>query len=73
MPVKVPKSVLDGISAVQDSGRTNMLDRNAVVRLCMEFDFHKAALWINENRKEYAEGVFGGFEAIEDEGKGDAP
>ncbi len=66
MPIKVPKPVLDGITAVRDSGATNMLDRPMVAHLCMDMGYHEAALWVNDNRKLYSEGIFQGFEAMED-------
>lgn len=66
MPIKVPKPVLDGIAAVRNSGATNMFDRPMVAKLCAEMDFHEAALWVNDNRKLYSEGIFQGFEAEEE-------
>jgi hypothetical protein len=71
MPVKVTKTVLDGITDVRDSGKTNMLDRNTVAKLCSDMGYYDAALWINDNKREYSEGVFNGFEVIEAEGKED--
>lgn len=65
--VRVPKAVLDGLEAVRQSGLTNMLDRPVVARLAMEFGFDEAALWIEEHRDLYAQGLFRGFEAVEDE------
>ena len=61
--VKVPKAVLDGLEAVRTSGLNNMLDRPVVAELAREFGFEKAARWVNAHRKEYAEGIFHGFEA----------
>ena len=60
--IKVPNEVLKGIIAVRDSGLTNMLDRPVVVQLAAEMRFEKAARWVETHRKEYAEGVFCGFE-----------
>ena len=65
--VRVPKAVLDGLEAVRQSGLTNMLDRPVVARLAREFGFERAARWIETHRKQYAEGIFRGFEAVEDE------
>ena len=65
--VRVPKAVLDGLEAVRRSGLTNMLDRPAVARLAAEFGCEKAAGWIETHRKEYAEGIFRGFEGTEDD------
>ena len=65
--VRVPQAVLDGLEAVRQSGLTNMLDRPVVARLAREFGFERAARWIETHRKHYAEGIFRGFEAVEDE------
>jgi hypothetical protein len=65
--IRVPKDVLDGLEAVRQSGLTNMLDRPVVTRLAEEMGFDAAAEWIEAHRKEYAAGIFRGFEAEEDE------
>ena len=65
--IRVPKNVLDGLEAVRQSGLTNMLDRPVVARLAEEMGFENAARWVEAHRKEYAEGIFCGFEAKEDE------
>jgi len=65
--IRVPKNVLDGLEAVRQSGLTNMLDRPVVARLAEEMGFDTAAEWVEAHRKEYAEGIFRGFEAEEDE------
>jgi hypothetical protein len=59
--VMVPESVLQGIAAVRDSGRTNMLDVQVVSALAIEMGHPDAAVWIDENRTLYCEGVFRGF------------
>jgi len=61
--VRVPPEVLDGILAVRRSGLTNMLDQPVVARIAGELGFPDAARWIEAHPKEYAEGVFRGFEA----------
>ena len=68
-PVAVPRAVLDGILAVRDSGRTNMLDVNAVARVALELGHDEAAAWVADpaNRSRYAEGVFRGFGASGEE------
>ncbi len=63
--IQVPKEVLDGLLAVRDSGLTNMFDRPVVSRLARRMGFRKTARWIETHRKEYAEGVFRGFELEE--------
>ena len=65
--VRVPKAVLDGLEAVRQSGVVNMLDRPVVAQLASEFGFEKAARWINAHRREFAEGIFRGFETTEEE------
>ena len=65
--VRVPEAVLDGLEAVRQSGLTNMLDRPVVARLAAEFGFDEAACWIETHRDQYAQGIFRGFEAAEDE------
>ena len=59
--ILVPRAVLEGIEAVRRSGRTNMLDRPAVVRLADQLGHHATVLWIHEHPAEYARGVFHGF------------
>ncbi len=63
--VRVPADVLEGLEAVRLSGKTNMLDVPRVVELAYEMEHYATALWVHENRKQYAEGIFRGFEAIE--------
>jgi len=64
--VEVPRGVLDGLEAVRQSGLTNMLDRAAVALLAAEFGFEDAARWIETHKKEFAAGIFRGFEATEE-------
>ena len=61
--VQIPAEVLKGLEAVRQSGRTNMLDRNAVAAIALELGYVEAAFWIEDaaNRKAYAEGIFRGF------------
>ena len=66
MPIKVSQAVFDGITAVRDSGKTNMFDRPVVARLCMDMGYHEAALWVNDNKTEYANSIFQGLEAVDD-------
>ena len=66
--VRVPKAVLDGLEAVRTSGLTNMLDRPVVAQLAREFGFEEAARWIKAHRRGFAEGIFRGFEATEEDG-----
>lgn len=66
--VRVPPEVLDGILAVRSSGLTNMFDRPVVIRVADEFGFPEAARWIEAHPKEYAKGIFQGFEAVHETG-----
>ena len=63
--VRVPADVLEGLEAVRLSGKTNMLDAPRVIELALETERYATALWVHENRKQYAEGIFRGFEATE--------
>ncbi len=63
--VRVPADVLEGLEAVRLSGKTNMLDALRVIELAHEMDYYATALWVHENRKQYAQGIFRGFEAAE--------
>ena len=65
--IKVPQKVLEGIMAVRNGGLTNMLDRPVVARLAEWNGFEEAAQWVRSHPKEYAEGLFHGFAAQEDE------
>ena len=61
--IMVTRGVLDGLEAVRTSGLTNMLDRPVVVELARQMGFNETARWIENHRKEFAEGIFRGFEA----------
>ncbi|MBI2842745.1 MAG: DUF5049 domain-containing protein [Armatimonadetes bacterium] len=63
--VRAPVDVLEGLEAVRLSGKTNMLDAPRVIELAFEMEHYATALWVQENRKQYAEGIFRGFEAAE--------
>ena len=63
--VRVPADVLEGLEAVRLSGKTNMLAVPRVIELAFEMEHHATALWVHENRKQYGEGIFRGFEATE--------
>jgi len=62
---QIPKKVLDGISAVRDSGLTNMLDYRVVGNLCARMGFKVAQDWIEKNRGLYADLIFNGPDAFE--------
>ena len=59
----VTREVLDGLEAVRTSGLTNMLDRPVVIELARRMGFEGTARWIMTHPRDYAQGVFQGFEA----------
>jgi len=63
-PISIPPEVLEGIEAVRQSGRTNMLDRPAVAAIALELGYVDAAFWLEEksNHSTYATGIFQGFD-----------
>ena len=61
--MKVSQLVLNGLEAVRKSGKTNMLDYNAVMFYAMEMGFLDAVSWLMDHKHEYCTGVFEGFEA----------
>jgi len=63
MAVKVSSKVLEGLEAVRSSGQINMLDRPGVQKIAHDMGYHDTVLWIEENKKDYARGIFEGFEA----------
>lgn len=65
MAIKVPAKVLEGIKAVRDSGKTNMLDSHAVQHYASAMEHYETVVWIQDNRSDYGRGVFQGFEAEE--------
>lgn len=67
--IPIPALVWQGIDAVRLSGLTNMLDRPVVADLAEKLGFPDAARWIETLPRDYAEGVFRGFEAEEGGGR----
>jgi hypothetical protein len=57
--------VFEGLGTVQESGQTNMLDYQAVRSIATRIGYPEVALWVDEHRHEYSEGVFRGFVATE--------
>jgi len=60
--MKVAPEVLDGLDAVRESGATNMMDQPRVAELAGEMGYSATEEWVLANRKDYAKGVFEGFE-----------
>ena len=57
--------MFEGLGAVQESGRTNMLDYQAVQDIAVRMGYPETALWVREHRHEYSEGIFRGFLSTE--------
>lgn len=72
-PILVPREVFEGIEAVRESGRTNMLDRMAVQYIANELEYYATVLWLEDHRDDYARGLFQGFEPVDREPGGAAP
>ena len=62
MATKVSEDVLEGIKAVRDSGALNMFDYKGVMAMAESLGFDETAAWMRAHKKEYAEGIFQGFE-----------
>lgn len=60
--VEIPRVVFNQLEKIRMSGATNMIDRKAVQYWCSQQCFYEAVVWLEENYKEYANGVFNGFE-----------
>lgn len=67
--VPVPADVLKGLETVRLSGKTNMLDLPEVVRIAVEMDFIDAAMWVENNRSLYCQGLIQGFEVMDERGE----
>ena len=65
--IKIPAAVFQGIEAVRQSGRTNMLARDVVAAIALELGYVDAAFWLTDkaNHKAYAQGISNGFEETE--------
>jgi 6-phosphogluconate dehydrogenase (decarboxylating) len=62
----VDKDIYDGLEFVRSSGLTNMFDWNEVRRLLKQFGYLVAYKWVTDNKKEYSQGIFEGFEPVDD-------
>lgn len=60
--VKVPKAVLEGITALQ-STPTNLRNINQAVQMLRRLGHQQAQLWVQQNPSEYYAGLEAGFEA----------
>ena len=64
-PVLVPEAVWKGLEAVRKSGLTNMMDRPRVAELADMLGFEEAATWVENHREEFANCIFRGVRAME--------
>ena len=64
-PIPAPQAVIDAIMAVRASGKTNMLDRRAVLALLDQASEPEAYCWVYDHLSEYTRGIFAGFVAQE--------
>ena len=62
MAIQVTKEVFEGLEAVRSSGLTNMFDRPRVIEIAMMKGFIETAEWVQENKKQYTEGIIHGFD-----------
>lgn len=62
-PVIVTAAVLEGLEAVRTSGKTNMFDAPRVIELALQMGHVHTAMWVYDNRRLYAAGIFAGFAA----------
>ena len=62
MAILVSKEVREGILAVRGTGRTNMFDVDAVKEIAYELGYEEVVDWIENHEREYAAGIFEGFE-----------
>jgi len=65
--IKVPRKVWKAIEAVKESGKTNMLDWQAVQFYCNENEEYEAVVWIQDHYKEWGQLIMLGPEIIEGE------
>lgn len=61
--VKVPRKVFMELELIRSSGDVNMLDVPAVIRCAEHRGMKLAATWVQDNKKQYWEGVISGFQA----------
>jgi len=60
--------VFEQIGKVRDSGETNMLDVNGVMRTAYDHDWYELVTWLSDrkNHKEYSRLIFTGVPELED-------
>lgn len=62
MAIKIPTKVFEELERIRQSGETNMLDYNMVMVLANKHEEYETVVWLADNKKVYAEGIFEGFE-----------
>ena len=62
MAILVSQDVLDGLEAVRESGKTNMIDYPMVAKLAKKMGYSETYDWIILNPNLYGDGIFMGFE-----------
>lgn len=63
MTAKIKEQIL----AVRDTGLTNMFDVNMVQRIANDLNFFELVLYLEDNKKEYANFIITGEAPMEDE------
>ena len=66
--VLVPKTIYDQITTIKNSGKTNMFDVTAVMRIAYNMEYYDLVTWLSEpfNNIIYYKGVVNGFEPEND-------
>ena len=67
--VPVTQRVLDTITEIRDSGKTNMFDYKTVQYFANELECFSTVCWIQNNVELYGEGISQGFKLKEVEGE----
>ena len=62
--VLVPQTIYNEITTIRDSGKTNMFEIHAVMRIAFNLNYYNLVTWLNEpfNNIIYYKGVVNGFE-----------
>ena len=64
--IKVPRKVWDVIERVRESGKTNMLDWQAVQYYCNENEEYEAVVWIQDHHKDWGKIIMLGSIIVEE-------
>ena len=64
----ITAQIFDQIMMVRDTGKTNMLDTNAVQRIAYEMDLYELVCLIEENKQAYASFILTGDRGIKEGG-----